>query len=412
MKASTYTSLIYTIAACNFDYSVCGRAEIASFLTRLYGWQPGIGPAFLQYDHVVLSHAEYVRMIYDVKLKRSPDIFILGNISQLVPGVVPRNTMLQLGTDDPERVKRRAVISEALGALKRHPRRPDLIIPPGVTRAGNSSEVAAVTGVNIFKWLFDVDLTEEHVRMLSEYDAIAGPVALFGRSSEDGAARAKEIYRTFGDLVGGSEIGRNFMRLAEERGMDASERLHELVCVVLFAGYGGTSTYTTTTVKRIRADPQRYVPMYKKDRDAFLKESARLAPPVGGLVYVAGPCEGDACDLSVGGELKGVKAKLTPGKLAVAFIPSANKDPSVFGGKSQSEAYALEFDPTRENLDKIMTWNGLLNDIEAGHAPPGTPGHAPRACPGAIFALQMCERVVDYFLPTAQGEGGAAAGEL
>merc|ERR1712146_457734 len=98
--------------------------------------------------------------------------------------------------------------------------------------------------------------------------------------------------------------------------------------------------------------------------------------------------------------MTGRQLKVKKGENGALWIPSANKDVMLFGGPNYSEEYAWEFDPTRENLDKIFTWNGLLDDIERGWAPvPGTAGHSPRACPGAIFAIQMVEKVVDYFLP-------------
>eukprot|EP01062_Namystynia_karyoxenos_P039239 TRINITY_DN28546_c0_g1_i1.p1 TRINITY_DN28546_c0_g1~~TRINITY_DN28546_c0_g1_i1.p1 ORF type:complete len:468 (+),score=150.67 TRINITY_DN28546_c0_g1_i1:86-1489(+) len=403
----TQISMIATIVACKGDYGVCGRAEIGGFLARLYGWEPGLGAGMLRFEQVVLSHEQYVKMIYDPALQRNPDIFINGNITLMPGGLVPSDTMLQLATDDPERVRRRQLISDAIGALKRHPKRPELIVPPGVSPKGNSSEVALLTGLNIFSWMFGVTLDADALGMLQEYTDLMGPVALGFSNGAGSEGRVQEIYARFGQLLGASKVGKEFARRAEERGMDPEARLHELVCVVLFAGYGGTSSYTTATVARIRSDPQRYVPMYKRDRQAFLKESARLEPPVGGLVFKVTRSE----TVTLGGELSGVEAKFRKGGLAVGWIPCANKDPAVFGGAEKSEGYALAFDPTRENLDKIMTWNGLLQDIEAGHAPPGTPGHAPRACPGAIFALQMAEKVVDYFLPPMLGGAAAAAGQ-
>merc|ERR1711918_227463 len=141
--------------------------------------------------------------------------------------------------------------------------------------------------------------------------------------------------------------------------------------------------------------------MYLADKVAFLKESARLNPPVGGIVL---PSHMDV-DVTVDGDLAGTRLKFSAGEDGALWIPNANKDPKVFGGASQSVEYAFKFDPTRENLDKIMTWNGLLDDIERGWAPvPGTKGYPPRACPGAIFAIQMVEKVVDYFLPGPDGK--------
>ena len=51
---------------------------------------------------------------YDVQLRRDPDIFISAHLSKLTPGIIPRNTVLNLNTDDPERLARRQLMSDVL----------------------------------------------------------------------------------------------------------------------------------------------------------------------------------------------------------------------------------------------------------------------------------------------------------
>merc|ERR1739841_474477 len=124
-----------------------------------------------------------------------------------------------------------------------------------------------------------------------------------------------------------------------------------------------------------------------------MKESARINPPVGGIVYAH---RKDATLGRTSGRKPNINVTVKNGDLAFLWILSANTDPSVFGGKEKSSDYAFSFDPSRDNLGKIVSWNGLMDDLENGWAVPGTPRHAPRGCPGAIFALQMCTKVVEF----------------
>lgn len=254
-----------------------------------------------------------------------------------------------------------------------------------------------MVGLNLLKWVFDVEVEDRHIDMMLEFNRITGPIALgLKRGSEEEAEDVKAIYTEIKQVLRETAVGKNFMDLGLAKGMDMEERLHELVAVFLFAGFGGTSVYVQSTVERIRRDPDTMVPLYLNDKVAFLKESARLAPPVGGLLGRSGQ---DGSFVLTDGDFAGQTLEYKKGDEIMLWIPTANKDPNVFGGPEKSIAYAYKFDPTRENLNKIMTWNGDLEDIERGWAPPGTEGHAPRHCPGAIVAIQLCEKLVDFFLP-------------
>jgi cytochrome P450 len=395
-------TIVSTILGCHGDYGVCGRKEFAYFFDRLTGTTPGYAPGIGHFKFMIINNEEYIKAIYDTQLQRSPDVFIAAQLAKITPGIIPSNTMLNLNTDDPERVKRRALISEAFAALKRHPTRPSLIVPSWASVNADDDIIVRLTALNIFKWMFDIELDDMHVDMLMEFQKVTGPIALgLSTGSVEQAESIKRIYTAMEAKVAASETGQRFMTLASEKGMNTTERLHELTAVLMFAGVGGTSSYTVSTIKLLRSNPERYVPLYLANKSAFLKEAARLYPPVGGLAIVAR--EGRSVPMS--GDLAGLNLTFTPGEIGGAWIPSANTDPAVFGGAERSATYAQSFDPQRDNLNKIMTWNGMLDDIERGFAPPGTPGHAPRACPGAIFALQMCEKLVDYFLPTAHAQG-------
>ena len=68
------------------------------------------------------------------------------------------------------------------------------------------------------------------------------------------------------------------------------------------------------------------------------------------------------------------------------FIVTANYDPSVFNDP-------WKFDPTRKNLDKVLSWNGPVGSVGMGIAA------TPRGCPGHSISLAVAEQVVERFRP-------------
>jgi hypothetical protein len=60
---------------------------------------------------------------------------------------------------------------------------------------------------------------------------------------------------------------------------------------------------------------------------------------------------------------------------------------------------AMEFNPKRENLDKVLNWNGPEHLV--GWNAEGF-GKAPRGCPGHDLSQKMIEKVVNIFLKTAE----------
>eukprot|EP00938_MAST-03A_sp_MAST-3A-sp1_P003683 g3683.t1 len=77
-------------------------------------------------------------------------------------------------------------------------------------------------------------------------------------------------------------------------------------------------------------------------------------------------------------------------------IATANRDVGIFGGKSQDRSYADKFDPTRENLDRILSWNGVESEV-AKH-------NAPRGCPGHDLSQALTKDVVGHVLPMIKRE--------
>ena len=80
---------------------------------------------------------------------------------------------------------------------------------------------------------------------------------------------------------------------------------------------------------------------------------------------------------------------LPAGSVQQNFIASANLDPTVFPEPTQ-------FDPTRDNLDKILSWNAPLDQVET----------APRGCPGKALSQALVIKFVQYLLPALQAGHG------
>eukprot|EP01052_Picozoa_sp_SAG31_P025489 SAG31_NODE_2236_length_6119_cov_15.764784_7_plen_90_part_00 len=69
----------------------------------------------------------------------------------------------------------------------------------------------------------------------------------------------------------------------------------------------------------------------------------------------------------------------------------ANTDPTVFGDD------ATDFNPSRENLERIMTWNNEIGAIRTCATAAGCEV-APRGCPGTHLALRISTAVVEFFV--------------
>merc|ERR1712080_222737 len=137
-------------------------------------------------------------------------------------------------------------------------------------------------------------------------------------------ARLTEIRKPIYAKIVASEVGKNFMALARERGMNAEERLTEMQWIASFAGYGGTGNLAFETVKHVLKSPAEYVELFRSDPDAFMLESARLYPPVAGMnpMAVTTPRE---IMLDNGRSLK-----LEDRMPGLIFTSNANMDPLVF----------------------------------------------------------------------------------
>jgi len=261
---------------------------------------------------------------------------------------------------------------------------PPAVVPPGVSpRAGaDDKAIMRVLGVTLFKWLFDADVADE-IELIIEYDNLFAP-AVFGQFSagEAGGTRLAEIRGILEPKVARSSGGQKLLALAKDRGMPAQTCLQEVIWVVLFAAFGGTSNLAIQTVKHILADRSAdNVRLFLEDKEAFMLEAARFYPPVGGMNPMV---LREPLDMK---KPSGAVVSAPKGSWGLTISTGANRDPTVFENPNV-------FWPGRSHADRLMTWNAELRDIRAGTSV--------RGCPGTHFALRLATSVVSYFVEGAK----------
>eukprot|EP01045_Picozoa_sp_COSAG04_P008932 COSAG04_NODE_505_length_13342_cov_2.786529_10_plen_369_part_00 len=305
-------------AGCRGDYIGCMKQAQVSGSVQEYGWDGGVaivdsslfgdlaplGGLIINpntHQQVItttqaFSHAEYRKVAHSPTAERFPDMFIMSNVSNLPAGVIPQGVMpavLGLNTGSAEHTARRSLMAEVFTALGRHPGPFSIVAPPELDagEAGPYSTpwtadpraVQDVLGLNLFHMLFGVDVSD-HLAALYEYDGLLATAVLgvFGKNVAAGA-RLAEIRAPIERLVFASEVGQKYLAKAEKELGNGEARLREVIFISMFAGYGGTGTLCRYTVTHILTDPARYIPLFKKDPEAFVLESARLWPSVAGM---------------------------------------------------------------------------------------------------------------------------------
>eukprot|EP01052_Picozoa_sp_SAG31_P025487 SAG31_NODE_2236_length_6119_cov_15.764784_5_plen_127_part_00 len=118
--------------------------------------------------------------------------------------------------------------------------------------------------------------------------------------------RINEIREYMYKKVEASEIGQAYVAKANAKGMDGPVRLMEALFISMFAGthavvyflrvgtyeqhvaayicncvgYGGTGSMTHLIVDHMMTDPNKFAALFRKDKESYMLEGARLFPPV------------------------------------------------------------------------------------------------------------------------------------
>eukprot|EP00928_Gymnodinium_smaydae_P073621 TRINITY_DN5679_c1_g3_i2.p1 TRINITY_DN5679_c1_g3~~TRINITY_DN5679_c1_g3_i2.p1 ORF type:complete len:496 (-),score=95.37 TRINITY_DN5679_c1_g3_i2:76-1452(-) len=407
---------------CLGDYLGCVKNEFSDDAARAYGWKSGVAPIAMfslgiPEGPLYYSHAAYKAVANDPKAGRPADVMVLSNKSALPFGVLPDSEpviLLNFDTGHPEHFARRSLLADALPALmQKPPVDPELAIPKGVKPSDAAvfghplgglrylslkRIVFDVVGLNIFKNLFDVDISEDLAGHF-EYDSIFAPGVLGMPVTKGSGARLSEIRTSILKKVAASARGKEFVALAQSRDMDGSKRLDEMVWIAMFAGYGGTSNLAFETIKHVLKKPAEYAALFRKDPEAFMLEAARLYPPVGGMNPMKVT---KAAKYSFQNGRPDMEVK--PGDLGVIFTSNANRDPTIFKDPE-------EFRPGRENADRLLSWNAEIRDFSTCDSVAGCPA-APRGCPGTFLSLRIATKTVAYFVGGIEEALGAEKKEL
>jgi hypothetical protein len=175
--AGNLVVLVSTFLGCKLDYIGCVKPATTEDLVAAYGWKHGTGVTFApslpgKSATIGFSHAAYKRVAHDPQAARSPDMFILSNMSTLPDGVIPAGvapSFLNLNTDNTEHFKRRSVMADVFTSLGQHPGPFEIIAPPGLLFVRGSPygqpwysdprAISDILGLNLFRLLFEVELT-------------------------------------------------------------------------------------------------------------------------------------------------------------------------------------------------------------------------------------------------------------
>eukprot|EP00438_Fugacium_kawagutii_P033105 Skav229618 [mRNA] locus=scaffold510:334146:349925:- [translate_table: standard] len=246
---------------------------------------------------------------------------------------------------------------------------------------------------NIFAYTFFRTMPQDDVRF-DELPLLREWLGAARSSQEQGGGCGGFGCEVFEDKVAASEWGKQFMEEAERRGpnwtagMNGMDRLRKTVFEFSFAGFGGDGP-GGDCIRFIQTSPEKYVPLFKKDPEAFvleaISEEAIVIRMQGGggagmnpwVVEETQRLEPQRCLL--GKAIHGVQ-----GSYGATIAIHANHDPAVFGGPSADQQYAMTFVPGRENADRILSFVGELKEIR-----PNMTGcdAAPRFCLGTFMLL-------------------------
>merc|ERR1712151_778443 len=175
----------------------------------------------------------------------------------------------------------------------------------------------------------------------------------------------------------------------------------ELMFVIGFAGIGGTSACVETVGQFLQLkvplelpkdmidfgdfhSSEQMIAAFEKNSMAYIKEACRLNPPVTSASQVLKE--------SVTVDLAGRSFTLPSGTLNSYAIGLANRDETIF------ERPTL-FNPDRHNLDKALTWNGIMSSSGQDEK------LYPRICPGRFLSQDVAVTIVRYVLAGGRDQG-------
>jgi len=351
----------------------------------------------------VFAHKAVTSYMNQPDLMRNSDIFIASSVSEIweAKGLVPKGffpLVIQMNTDDPERIKRRNFMNEFFPALM-HP--PEMDVVGAATHAGLTQRPWVLTDASAAERLVSALLFQALFGYLPPNDILDAvhKWADYGKACAVGKCQpgtdGPTVWGTFTKILASIEetqVGKAFLEAASQYGFAEPEaRLKEILFITNFAGVGGTSDNVGAALYAVHKDPTMRQ-LFWENPESFVIEAARLYPGVAGMLTINNKHR----TLTLG---NGRVVEAPAGQEFYTWNSAGNIDPTVFGGPQQSQEYARQFHPDRQNLTKMLTWNAELDRILACESTAGCPGAgAARPCPGTRLALKISIEVMKYVL--------------
>jgi hypothetical protein len=227
---------------------------------------------------------------------------------------------------------------------------------------------------SLFKSMFESALTDEQTDHIVEYFK-QGPNCIVGVMIGN-VPLIREITRY---AILESPVGNRIRDALINEPLELFDQtILQLADGFLFAGLLGVENLVSGLFNRIHT-PGHY-DLWNANSTAYILEHARLSPPVTSVTSLLT----EDVDIPVGD--KGKITHLKKGTTNQLGLSTANRDPSVWGGRFHSVKRTMEFDPTRENLGMVMSWNGPYHAVSKGEAP--------RGCPASHLSQKLAKEFV------------------
>eukprot|EP00927_Polykrikos_kofoidii_P059945 TRINITY_DN55035_c0_g1_i1.p1 TRINITY_DN55035_c0_g1~~TRINITY_DN55035_c0_g1_i1.p1 ORF type:complete len:516 (+),score=74.66 TRINITY_DN55035_c0_g1_i1:83-1630(+) len=258
----------------------------------------------------------------------------------------------------------------------------------------------------LFYVLFGVWLNDSEANVIAGWRRLAG-IFVFGRLLHrvvlnSSIRKVKKLRKETISIVENNGLKWLFLRMNESlpeahRRTPVVRLCDEVMLLIGIGGVGGTSALVETVGQFLqlkkppesaskRIDFSKYqtsqemIGAYMDDPSAYIKEAARLDPPVTSATRVLSE------PTTV--KLAGRSFEFPAGSLNQYVISMANRDDSVFPDPDV-------FDPRRANSSAALTWNGAFGRPHDEYL-------YPRMCPGRFLSLDITKTIMGHALSLRQ----------
>ncbi|CAF1271042.1 unnamed protein product [Adineta steineri] len=200
------------------------------------------------------------------------------------------------------------------------------------------------------------------------------------------------ILQAFSRYVDGPALRAAFK--AADNKKSNSEVLRLIAIVFSIAGSAAPSKLAGTVIERLwcEKDKEKNVRLFKKNPHNFIKECARLDKIVPNVNVFA--TQEIINDIEKDFQNNNQNIKIPENTPIHCSLVLANRDKNVFQNPD-------EFLPERSDLNKIIVWNGVEEDILNADITK----RPVRYCPGHDFSIDVIQFVAEQFLPIVSDDG-------